>query len=114
MDGIIPAFGYLGTVITAIATLKAVGRFRANSTDASVVLPNNRADIETMIRLAKHLYREERVVLLLFVLTSLGLVAKYFTAWTSPPGYFLEVINLFCAVNVWIHFRTTNLSSNTV
>jgi len=112
MNGIMLLLGYIGVAITAIATLKGVGQLIRNSTGTNPQLPVNPTTFQTVFRLAKHLSKSEPVVLLLFLVTSCGLIAEYFGGWVGPAGSFLEVINLLCVVNFWIHFRTTDLTSD--
>jgi hypothetical protein len=114
VEGILPALAYLGTAITAIGAIRAIARLITNSATVRPQLPANPVTFQTLWRLAKHLYREEVIILGVFVLTSVSLVAKYFAGWNGPPGYFLEFINLLCIINFWIHFRLTDLSTEQV
>ena len=111
MDGILSLLGYIGTTITAIVVLKAVARLIANSTGANPPKPSNTLTFRTLWRLAKHVYREEPVILGFFLFTSWGLLAKYLADWKGPPGNFLEVINVLCVINFWVHFRLTDLDA---
>ena len=110
MSGTIALLSYIGLAITAIVALKGVARLVVDSMNSQVQLPKNSLTLQTLWQLAKHLYRHETIILGFFLLTSVGLIAEYFTGWSGPPRNFLEVMNILCIVNFWVHFRTTNLS----
>jgi hypothetical protein len=110
MEGFFGFLSHVGAVTAAIGILKAVGRLIANSAGYAPK-PGNPVTLQTLARLARHLAREERTILFLFVATSIGLLAKYFGGWPGLPGYFLEFVNLFAVVNFWVHFRTTDLTN---
>jgi hypothetical protein len=109
VKGLFLALGYLGTAMTAIATMKAVARLVTGSASLSPRLPTNPLTFQTLWRLVKHVYREEVIIIGIFALSLIGLIAKYFADWDGLPGYFLEFINLLCIINFWIHFRLTDL-----
>lgn len=112
MNGIIPLLGYIGVAITAIAALKSIAQLIRDSTGTAPRFPENPTTFQTLLRLAQHLRKKEPFVLLFFLLTSCGLIARYLWGWDALAPSFLEVINLLCIVNFWIHFRITDLTSN--
>lgn len=109
MDGFFGFLGYVGAVTLAIGILKAVAQLIANSAGYASK-SRNPVTFRTLGRLARHLAREEQLILFLFVATSIGLLAKYFGGWAGLPGYFLEFLNMLAVVNFWVHFRTTDLT----
>jgi hypothetical protein len=97
---------YIGVALTAIWLTEKLIRLLTPST-LEILRDSEPADLRTLVAFARAFLRKERIVSLLFVSTSAGLVAKYMAGWVGPPGYFLEDINLLCIIFVWLDFRLT-------
>ena len=112
MEGLFSLLRYLGVVLTAYAVLKLLVKFVQNSSRLHLKLANNTFDLRTLHRLARHLAREDYVIFILFLVTSLILFLKYFSLMPTPTlklGYEIEFFNLLCILYFVLCFHITDL-----